>query len=89
MENFYEFASAALPWVATGLVLAIFFASKAANKNKKSEDKNIDNYGLLGMCLGLSIGCALGNGAGHLGIGMTTGMLLGFAVGSLIKKKDE
>lgn len=34
MENIFDFMSAALPWIAMGLFLAIFFA-KAAHTNEK------------------------------------------------------
>ena len=36
MENIFDFMSAALPWIAMGLLLAIFFA-KAAHMKKKDE----------------------------------------------------
>ena len=50
MEAVYDFLRAALPWVAMGLLLAVFFARSA--KKKKDEDKKGD-YGTVGMCLGM------------------------------------
>ena len=38
MENTFAFMSAALPWIAMGLLLAIFFA-RAAHGKKKEEKK--------------------------------------------------
>ena len=41
MRSLYEFADAALPWIAVGLLLAIFFARTACRK--KAEEKKEDN----------------------------------------------
>ena len=46
MEAVYDFLRAALPWVAMGLLLAVFFARSA--KRKKDEDKKAD-YGTVGI----------------------------------------
>ena len=87
MEAVYDFLRAALPWVAMGLLLAVFFARSA--KRKKDEDKKAD-YGTVGMCLGMCFGTAIGTSLGnHTGIGICLGMLLGLAIGSGIKKEDS
>ena len=40
MDRFYDFMSAALPWIAMGLLLAIFCAR--AESRKKTEEKKIN-----------------------------------------------
>ena len=87
MESVLDFVYAALPWVSTGLLLAVFFARSVHKKktNEKGED-----YGIEGMCLGMSMGIAIeASFAGNVGIGITLGMLLGLVIGSLIKKDSE
>ena len=60
-----DFIRAAMPWIAIGLLLAIFCA-RSAGKNKNKEHS--DNYGTegtsLGMCFGTAIGTSLGNNTG-------------------------
>ena len=87
MENVIDFLRVALPWIAIGLFLAVFFARSAGNKKK---EKEIDNYGTEGMCLGMCFGTAIGAALGNnTGIGITLGMLLGLAVGTGIKKGGQ
>lgn len=87
MENVLDFLRAAMPWVAMGLLLAVFAASSA---KKKTDEDQTDNYGTEGMCLGMCFGTAIGTSLGnHTGIGICLGMLLGLAIGSGIKKKDS
>ena len=87
MEAIIDFIRAALPWVAMGLLLAVFAARSAGRKKK---DKEIDNYGTEGMCLGMCFGTAIGTALGNnTGIGISLGMLLGLAVGSSIKKEEQ
>ena len=50
MEAVFDFIRAALPWIAVGLLLAVFFARSA--KKKKKEEQS-DDYGTEGMCLGI------------------------------------
>ena len=42
MSSVHVFAGAALPWIAAGLMLAIFFARAASRK--KAEEKKEDGY---------------------------------------------
>lgn len=85
MGNVIDFLRAAMPWVAMGLLLAVFAAISAGRKKKEKES---DNYGTEGMCLGMCFGTAIGTALGNnTGIGITLGMLLGLAVGSSIKKR--
>lgn len=87
MENVIDFLRAALPWVAVGLLLAVFFARSAG---KKKKEKQCDDYGTEGMCLGMCFGTAIGTALGNnTGIGITLGMLLGLAVGTGIKKEGQ
>ena len=87
MEAIIDFIRAALPWVAMGLLLAVFAARSAGRKMK---EKEIDNYGTEGMCLGMCFGTAIGTALGNnTGIGISLGMLLGLAVGSSIKKEEQ
>lgn len=87
MEDVLDFLRAAMPWVAMGLLLAVF-ASRSAKK--KTDEEQTDNYGTEGMCLGMCFGTAIGTSLGnHTGIGICLGMLLGLAIGSGIKKEDS
>ena len=87
MEAVYDFLRAALPWVAMGLLLAVFFARSA--KRKKDEDKKAD-YGTVGMCLGMCFGTAIGTALGNnIGLGISLGMLMGLAIGTSIKKESQ
>ena len=87
MEAVYDFLRTALPWVAMGLLLAVFFARSA--KKKKDEDKKGD-YGTVGMCLGMCFGTAIGTALGNnTGLGISLGMLMGLAIGTSIKKESQ
>ena len=88
MESLFAFAQAALPWVAVGLLIAVFCA-RAAGKKKREETKEEkpDNYGTEGMCLGMCFGTAIGSSLrNNTGLGITLGMLIGLFVGSCMKK---
>ena len=86
MENIFDFIMAALPWIAMGLLLAIFCARSASGK-RKSDEKN-ENYGTEGMCLGMCLGTAIGTALDNTGIGISLGMLIGLAIGTCMKKAD-
>ena len=89
MENFFAFAKAALPWVAVGLLLAVFCA-RGAGKKKSGKEEKTDNYGTEGMCLGMCFGTAIGTALGNnTGLGISLGMLIGLAIGSAIEKKAQ
>ena len=86
MESFFAFAKAALPWVAVGLLLAVFCA-RGAGKKKSGKEEKTENYGTEGMCLGMCFGTALGTALGNnTGVGLSLGMLLGLAIGSCIPR---
>ena len=87
MENVFDFLRAALPWIVMGLLLAVFAARSAGRKKK---EKEIDNYGIEGMCLGMCFGTAIGTAFGNnIAIGLPLGMLFGLAIGSSIKKEEQ
>ena len=89
MESFFAFAKAALPWVAVGLLLAVFCA-RGAGKKKSGKEEKTENYGTEGMCLGMCFGTALGTALGNnTGLGISLGMLIGLAIGSAIEKKAQ
>ena len=87
MENIFDFIQAALPWVAMGLLLAIFSVRSAAVKRK--DDNKCDDYGTEGMCLGMCLGTAIGTALGNnTGLGISLGMLIGLAIGTCMKKEN-
>ena len=92
MDKVIEFVMAALPWIAVGLLLAVFAARSAGSKKqaKQSGEKQSGDYGTEGMCLGMCFGTAIGTSLGNnTGLGISLGMLLGLAIGSGIKKEDS
>ena len=87
MENVIDFLRVALPWIAIGLFLAVFFARNTGSKKKEKES---DDYGTEGMCLGMCFGTAIGTAIeNNTGIGITLGMLIGLAIGTCIKKEGQ
>ena len=87
MESTFDFLSAALPWIAMGLLLAIFFARAVQGKRKDEKSENYGSEGMaLGMCFGVAISTAL-----HIntGLGLMAGMVLGLLVGSSIEKEKD
>ena len=87
MEAVFDFLRAALPWVAIGLLLAVFAAKSA---KKKKDEQPQDDYGTEGMCLGMCVGTAIGTSLGNnTGIGITLGMLIGLFLGSSFKKEGK
>ena len=86
MSSFHEFAGAAMPWIALGLLLAVFCVRVAC---RKMTQKKKDDYSSEGMSIGMCFGVAMAT-AFHInaGIGMMLGMLLGLAIG-LSKEKES
>ena len=88
IEQIWDFIRAAAPWVAMGLLVAIFAVRSAADK--KNGKKSENNYGTEGMCLGMCFGTALGTALGNnTGIGISLGMLVGLAIGTCVPKRKE
>ena len=87
MENIFDFMSAALPWIAMGLLLAIVFAKASHGKQEKEKIEDHSSEGMaLGMCFGVALSAALHV---NVGLGLMGGMVLGLLVGSEIKKKSD
>ena len=87
MKDGFDFFRAALPWIAAGLLLAVFCVRSAGKRRKDEQD---DNYGTEGMCLGMCFGTAIASSLGNnTGIGICLGMLIGLAVGSSMKKQKR
>ena len=87
MKAVFDFLRSALPWVAIGLLLAVFAARSA---KKKKDEQPQDDYGTEGMCLGMCFGTAIGTAIGNnTGIGITLGMLIGLFLGSSFKKEGK
>lgn len=86
-----EFIMAALPWIITGLcvaVLAVSISRRSRRKDGETKDRT-ENYGAEGMCLGMCLGTALGTSFGsNTGISLSIGMLIGLLIGSCIKRTD-
>ena len=87
LKTIFDFIHAALPWIAIGLLLAVFFARKTSAKNEKETD---GDYGIEGMCLGMCLGSAIGAaGVVTIGIGISFGMLIGLVIGTFIQKEEK
>ena len=77
-----DFFTAALPFIAIGLAIALL----AANARRGRERKN---YLTEGMCLGLALGAGFsGLLQMELGLAMSLGLLLGAALGQLVPKGE-
>ena len=63
MDEFAQFLRAALPWIAMGLLLAVFAVRSAG---KKKEKQKTEDYGAEGMCLGMCFGTAIGTSLGTI-----------------------
>jgi membrane glycosyltransferase len=88
-----EFFTAALPWVAIGLSIALLSVNHSKQKKRRQDDspeqrkKSTDNHMTDGMCIGMCIGALLGStGVVPLGTGISFGMLLGLCFGMMIQK---
>ena len=85
METVLDFIIAALPWLAMGLMLAIFAVRENSWKNNPEKE---DNYGSEGMTLGMCFRTAIASAMKQdIGLGISIGMLMGLAAGTSMKKK--
>ena len=83
MENTFAFLSAALPWIAMALLLAIFSVRETGRK--KDQEKQMD-YGSEGMALGVCLGVAISTAIHiNVGIGMMRGKLGPIFIGLCLK----
>ena len=86
MKNVIDFIGAALPWIAMGVLLAVFFARAARRKKDADRKEDFGSEGVaLGLCLGVAVSTALNV---NVGIGMMAGMALGLLAGSGMKKGE-
>ena len=84
MNGMTVFFSAAAPWIAMGLLLAVFFARSAGRKRKPERREDHGAEGMaLGMCFGVALSTALHF---NIGLGLMAGMVLGLLIGSGIEK---
>lgn len=82
-----DFIIAAMPWLITGLALAIL-AANAVKKKGNNSDMGESTYLTAGMCIGTIIGVVVWivfNNTYGLGLGM----LAGETVGSCFKRKGN
>lgn len=90
MDEFAQFLRAALPWVAMGLLIAVFAVRSASRRKKEDKEEPTKDYGVEGMCLGMCFGTAIGTSLGNnTGMGISLGMLIGLAIGSSIRKEER
>ena len=76
-----DFIFAALPWVLTGLTVALVIAF---------HDKREETCQMQGMLLGMAAGCLLSAlGVMAAGLGISLGMLVGQGIGLLIPGKPK
>ncbi len=87
MNGFSAFMGAASPWIAMGLLLAVFFA-RSAGRGKDGEKREdcVSGGMAIGMCLGVALSTAL---RVNVGLGMMAGMVLGLLAGSAKEKKHD
>ena len=86
MSSIYMFAGAAMPWIALGLLLAVFCVRASGGKMTQKKKDDYSSEGMsIGMCFGVAMAAAF-----HIntGIGMMLGLLLGLAIG-LSKEKES
>ena len=82
MKEMYDFLQAALPLIAIGLSLAVFFEKRTDSKSK--------DYRTEGMCLGMCFGTAVSAKSGNnVAIGLSFGMMTGFSIGSSMRKERQ
>lgn len=82
-----DFIMAALPWLITGLALAILEAN-AVKKKGNNSDTGESTYLTVGMCIGTIIGVVVWS-VFYNTYGLGFGMLAGEAIGSCFKRKKE
>lgn len=88
-----EFIMAALPWIITGLCVAVLAVQISRKRSKGKDGEKKENYMLEGMCVGMCVGMCCEASLGFLGIdtpgtGMCIGMLVGEVIGMMIPQKN-
>lgn len=83
MENIKDFISAALPFVAMGVMIAVY----AANRERLRNDKAVGRRMAGGMCIGVFLGLVLAAVLQfEAGLGASVGMMTGATIGMLVGK---
>ncbi|MBR3126287.1 MAG: hypothetical protein IKF42_12825 [Mogibacterium sp.] len=87
MSSIYMLAGAAMPWIALGLLLAVFCVRASSGKMTQKKKDDYSSEGMsIGMCFGVAVASALHM---NLGLGMILGMLLGLIIDSVKEKEDD
>ena len=89
-----EFLVAALPWLITGLCVAILAVQASQKRSKAKGGEKKETYMVEGMCVGMCVGMCCEANLGSLGIdtpgtGMCIGMLIGEVIGMMISKEKQ
>ena len=83
-----EFLLAAVPWVITGLCVAILAVQMSRKRSKGKDGEKKENYMLEGMCVGMCVGMCCETNLGFTpGTGLCVGMLVGEVIGMMIPKE--
>lgn len=85
-----EFFMAAVPWVITGLCVAVLAVHTKQNRSKGKDGEKKESFMVEGMCIGMCIGmCCEANLGFTPGTGMCVGMLVGEVIGMMIPKEKK
>ena len=85
-----EFLLAAVPWVITGLCVAILAVQMSRKRSKGKDGEKKENYMLEGMCVGMCVGMCCETNLGFTpGTGLCVGMLVGEVIGMMIPKEKK
>lgn len=87
MLNVLAFLRAALPWVLTGVPLAILLANLGAKREDESRSSRIATGAALGLMLGVALN-STGIWDSHA-LGFAIGPLWGMALGAIWNEKDK
>lgn len=85
-----EFLLAAVPWVITGLCVAVLAVHTKQNRSKGKDGEKKESFMVEGMCVGMCVGmCCEANLGLAPGLGLCLGMLVGEVIGMLIPKEKQ
>lgn len=84
------FILAALPWIITGLCVAVLAVHTKQNRSKGKDGEKKESFMVEGMCVGMCVGmCCEANLGFTPGTGMCVGMLVGEVIGMMIPKEKK
>ena len=86
-----EFLLAAVPWVITGLCVAVLAVQASRKRSKGKDREKKENYMAEGMCIGMCLGVNLQTAIGFdsLGVALCIGMLVGEVIGMMIPREKK